>query len=91
MESCPDKRMLESLLESDATAEQLHGHLEACADCRHTLEMLAGDPATWDGQRVWRIRCEANRRFKLMERLKHAEPLTEHEITAMLDTPTGPA
>lgn len=93
MESCPDKRMLQSLLESDAAIDTaLQGHLDACADCRHTLEMLAADPTTWDSamslsQPYW---GEAALK-ELMGRLKEAEtPLGDEQIAVMLESTEKP-
>jgi serine/threonine protein kinase len=93
MERCPDKRMLQALLESDtATDTALQGHLDGCADCRHTLEMIAADPATWDSamglsQPYW----SESALKELMGRLKEAEtPLSDDQITALLDSSDKP-
>src|SRR5262245_1997356 len=85
--SCPDKRTLELLLESEAANDAaLQVHLDACADCRHTLEMLARDPGTWAGATHSQAFREEPALQELMERLKAAEtPLADNEIQALLD------
>src|SRR5262245_8115903 len=93
MERCPDKQVLQTLLESEAASDaQLQGHLEACADCRHTLEMLAGDPVTWEGaaglSQTFRNEPALQ---ELMERLKAEQtPLNDQEIQAMLGSSDQP-
>lgn len=74
---CPDKRLLQSLLESEggADADGLHSHLDSCAECRRTLESLAGDRTAWANTATLAepIRRESALQ-ELIERLKTDEP-----------------
>jgi serine/threonine protein kinase len=49
MADCPNRDALQSLLDEAESqdGENLLGHLEGCTACQHSLETLAGDPASW--------------------------------------------
>jgi hypothetical protein len=47
--TCPDDRAWRALLaEAGGGADELVRHLETCAGCRRTLEVLAAEPAVWE-------------------------------------------
>src|SRR4051794_27796957 len=45
---CPDVRNLQALLDEGGEGGELVHHLETCADCQHTLEVLTAEPAVWE-------------------------------------------
>jgi serine/threonine protein kinase len=91
--TCPAVRHWQALLEdgeaSSEPAELIH-HLETCAGCQQTLEVLTADQAVWDsiarglGETV---RQEPALRH-LVERLKSEEPLPVAEEDCFFLRPT---
>ena len=93
--SCPAVRSWQALLEESGPAgefDELVGHLETCADCRHTLETLAADPTLWrdTAQDLCDTAWEEPALLQVMDRLKREEPLSEDDDLSFLQPTDRP-
>jgi hypothetical protein len=92
--NCPDDRAWRALLaEAGGETEELVRHLEMCAGCQRTLEVLAAEPAVWEDTAeglVDTARGEGALR-QIVERLKTEDlTLPEGEDLSFLDPTDKP-